>query len=89
MRREQTRPDFAHAESSASVLLEDSSVVATILVSPQGSILGANTRMRALLDPGAPGSPGQNSSTVRCAGVAIMGRTLISREPLFKLIGQA
>ncbi len=55
MRREQTRPDFAHAESTSLVLLEDSSVVATILVSPQGSILGANQRMRALLGPGARG----------------------------------
>ena len=56
MGREQTRPDFAHAEGNALVLLEDSSVVATIAVSPQGYILGANTRMRALLGPSARGS---------------------------------
>ena len=55
MRQTKSRPDHAEQPTADWSLLEHSKVVATIVVSPDGRILGANARMRELLEVGASG----------------------------------
>ena len=49
MRQQKSRPAIAETSDFDWAVLEDSSVVAAILVSIEGAILGANARMRGLL----------------------------------------
>ncbi|HLF09907.1 MAG TPA: ATP-binding protein [Gammaproteobacteria bacterium] len=54
MRPQRTRPESADLETVELFILEESTVVATILVSSQGNILGANARMRKFLGVASP-----------------------------------
>jgi signal transduction histidine kinase len=54
MRLDHARPKPAVTPSLEPFVLEDSSVVATLLVSPRGVIVAANARMRAIVTGGSP-----------------------------------
>ncbi len=49
MRRSQTRPEFADLNQLEFSLLENSTVAAAIIAAPDGTVLGANRKMRAVL----------------------------------------
>ncbi len=53
MRPAHGRPDSAEQASVEWSLLEGSAIVATIVLSPDGRVVGANARMRELLEVGA------------------------------------